>query len=333
MPMVSRRGFLQLSSGLALAPGGLMLAAGDLLAEEAWPTRTITVVVPFAPGGTADIAARPLANHLAGKLGRNVVVENRSGAGGAVGHAYVARAEPDGHTIMVALPSLGVIPEANRLLGNPVTYEMDQFVPVARMFADPVILAVKTSSPWRTLQDFMSAVKSRPGEIAYSSPGFLGTAHLAMEMFLKAAALKMVHVPYQGGGPAFAALISDQVPCVPTLESIAKGQLEAGNIRVLAQWGTERLPSFKDVPTLQEAGYPDVVYILWAGVFAPKKTPGHVVKILRDAIRPFMQDPAVVKRFVAAGSQVSYLDAPEFEQFLQGDTERLLKVVRKIGLS
>jgi tripartite-type tricarboxylate transporter receptor subunit TctC len=201
------------------------------------------------------------------------------------------------------------------------------------MFADPVILAVKTSSPWRTLQEFIAAVKSKPGEISYSSPGFLGTAHLAMEMFLNAAGLKMVHVPYQGGGPAFAALVSDHVRVVPTLESIAKGQIDAGNIRVLAQWGTERLPNFPDVPTLQEAGYPEVVYILWAGVFAPKKTPGSVIKILRNAIRPFMQDKAVVQRFIAAGSQVSYLDGPEFEQFLQGDTDRLVRLVRKIGLS
>jgi len=330
--MVSRRDVLKLSGGLALTPAAATLAAGRA-AAEAWPTRTITVVVPFAPGGTADFAARPLAAYLAEKLGRNVVVENRGGAGGGIGHAYVARAEPDGYTIMVALPSLGVIPEANRLLGKPVTYEMDQFVPIARMFADPTILAVKSSAPWRTLEEFIAAVQAKPGQISYASSGYLGTAHLAMEMFLNAAGLKMVHVPYQGGGPAFAAFVGDQVPVIPTLESIAKGQIDAGNIRVLAQWGTERLPSFPNVPTLQEAGYADVVYILWAGVFAPRKTPEHVVRILRDAIRPFMQDKAVVQRFIAAGSQVSYLDGPEFEQFLQGDTDRLVKLVRKIGLS
>jgi tripartite-type tricarboxylate transporter receptor subunit TctC len=154
-----------------------------------------------------------------------------------------------------------------------------------------------------------------------------------MEMFLHAAGLKMVHVPYQGGGPAFNALLSDQVPVVPTLESIGKGQIDAGNIRILAQWGTERLPNFPDAPTLVEAGYPDVVYILWAGVFTPKKTPEHATRILRDAIRPFMQDKAVIERFVATGSQASYMDGPEFARFLEMDTARLLKVVREIGLS
>jgi tripartite-type tricarboxylate transporter receptor subunit TctC len=331
--VTNRRQLLKLTLGLPFSSGGLSLGADRLHAQEPWPTRTITIVVPFPPGGTADFAARPLAAHLSDTLGQNVVVENKGGAGGGIGHAYVARAEPDGYTIMTALSSLAVIPEGNRLQGKPVAYEMDQFVPLARMFADPPILAVKTSSPWKSLEDFIAAVKNNPGRIPYSSSGHLGTVHLAMEMFLNAAQLKMIHVPYQGGGPAFNALLSDHVPVVPTLESIGKGQIDAGNIRVLAQWGTERLANFPNAPTLQEAGYPEVIYILWTGVFAPKKTPAHVTRILRDAIRPFMQDKAVVERFVKAGSQVSYMDGPEFARFLESDTDRLLKVVRKIGLS
>jgi tripartite-type tricarboxylate transporter receptor subunit TctC len=331
--MTNRREFLKRTLALPLVAGELSLATDRVGAEDAWPTRTITIVVPFPPGGTADFAARPLAAHLSDTFGKNVVVENKGGAGGGIGHAYVARAEPDGYTIMTALPSLAVIPEANRLAGKPVTYEMEQFVPLARMFADPTLLAVKKSSPWSSLEDFIAAVKKNPAQIPYGTSGHLGTVHLAMEMFLNAAGLKMVHVPYQGGGPAFSALLSEQVPVVPTLESIAKGQIDAGNIRILAQWGTERLPSFPHAPTLQEAGYPDVVYILWTGVFAPRKTPAQVTRILRDAIRPFMQDRTVIDRFVNAGSQVSYMDGPEFAQFLQSDTDRLLKVVRKIGLS
>ena len=330
--MTSRRKLLKLTLAAPLWTGGLTVA-GRLRAQEPWPTRAITIVVPFPPGGTADFAARPLAAYLSETFGKNVVVENKGGAGGGIGHAYVARAEPDGYTIMTALPSLAVIPEANRLAGKPATYEMDQFVPLARMFADPMILAVKKSSPWGSLEDFVTAVRKSPGHIPYGSSGHLGTVHLAMEMFLNAAGLKMVHVPYQGGGPAFNALLSDQVPVLPTLESIAKGHLDAGNLRILAQWGTERLPSFPNVPTLQEAGYPDVIYILWAGVFAPTRTPAHVTRILRDAIRAFMQDKAVVERFINAGSQVAYMDGPEFAQFLQTDTDRLLKVMRKIGLS
>ena len=261
------------------------------------------------------------------------MVENKGGAGGGIGHAYVARSEPDGYTIMTALPSLAVIPEANRLAGKPVTYEVNQFVPLGRLLADPTILAVNKSAPWSSLDELITDVRCKPGQIPYGTSGHLGTVHLAMEMFLAAAQLKMVHVPYQGGGPSFSALLSGQVPIVPTLVSTAKGQIDAGNIRVLAQWGTERLPSLPQVPTFQEAGYPDVIYILWTGVFAPKKTPAHVVTILRDAIRSFMHNKTIVERLEQAGSQVAYLDGPEFEIFLQGDTDRLLKIVRKIGLS
>ena len=336
--MTNRREFLKLTIALpfsaAVCPGAADRGrAQDVSPQHPWPARTITIVVPFPPGGTADFAARPLAAYLSETFGKNVVVENKGGAGGGIGHAYVARAEPDGYTIMTALPSLAVIPEANRLAGKPVTYEMDQFVPLARMFADPIILAVKTSSPWNSLEDFLAAVRKNPARIPYGSSGHLGTVHLAMEMFLSAARLKMVHVPYQGGGPAFNALLSDQVPVLPTLESIAKGQLDAGNLRILAQWGTQRLPSFPHAPTLQEAGYPDVIYILWTGVFAPSRTPAQVTGILRNAIREFMAQPAVIERFTKAGSQVSYMDQPEFAQFLQSDTARLLKVVREIGLS
>jgi len=327
--MVSRRELLKFATALPLAEA----APAITRAQSAWPARTISIVVPFPPGGTADIAARPLAAYLSEKLGRSVVVENKSGAGGGIGHAYLAKAEPDGYTIMTALPSLAVIPEATRLQGKTPTYEMDQFVPLARMFADPPLLTVKKSSPWKTFDDFVAAVKSNPGQIPYGTSGYLGTVHLAMEMFLKAAGLKMTHVPYQGGGPSFTALLSDQVPVVPTLESIGKGQFDAGNLRVLAQWGTERLSNFADAPTFQEAGYPEVVYILWTGVFAPKKTPEHVTRILRDTIRPFMQNKAVIERFQNAGSQVSYMDGPDFARFLEADTDRLVKIVRKIGLS
>jgi tripartite-type tricarboxylate transporter receptor subunit TctC len=327
--MTDRRKFMQ---GALAFP---VVAAGQwsVRAEEPWPARTITIVVPFPPGGVADYAARPLAAFLSETLGRNVVVENKGGAGGGIGHAYVARSEPDGYTIMTALPSLAVIPEANRLAGKPVTYEVNQFVPLGRLLADPTILAVNKSAPWSSLDELIADVRSKPGQIPYGTSGHLGTVHLAMEMFLAAAQLKMVHVPYQGGGPSFSALLSGQVPIVPTLVSTAKGQIDAGNIRVLAQWGTERLPGLPQVPTFQEAGYPDVVYILWTGVFAPRKTPAHVVTILRDAIRSFMHNKTIVERLEQAGSQVAYLDGPEFEIFLQGDTDRLLKIVRKIGLS
>src|SRR5437660_9821415 len=171
--MVSRRELLKSVLALPFVPGAV--APNDLQAQEAWPTRAITIVVPFPPGGTADFAARPLAAYLSETFAKNVVVENKGGAGGGIGHAYVARAEPDGYTIMTALPSLAVIPEANRLAGKPVTYEMDQFVALARMFADPPLLTVKKSSLWKPLEDFIAAVEANPGQIPYGTSGYLGT--------------------------------------------------------------------------------------------------------------------------------------------------------------
>src|SRR6516162_1322686 len=174
--MTNRRELLKLTIALpfsvAVCPGAAdRVRAQDVSPQNPWPARTITIVVPFPPGGTADFAARPLAAYLSETFGKNVVIENKGGAGGGIGHAYVARAEPDGYTLMTALPSLAVIPEANRLAGKPATYEMDQFAPLARMFADPVILAVKNSSPWNSFEEFVAAVKQNPGQIGYGSSG------------------------------------------------------------------------------------------------------------------------------------------------------------------
>jgi tripartite-type tricarboxylate transporter receptor subunit TctC len=143
----------------------------------------------------------------------------------------------------------------------------------------------------------------------------------------------MLHVPYQGGAPAFNALLSNQVPVVPTLESIAKGHLQSGDVRVLAHWGTQPQASFPDAPALKDVGYPDVEYLLWAGLFAPRGTPEPVVKILRDAVRPYMQEKQNLQRFITAGSQPAYLDGPEFAKFLETDNARLVKVTKLIGLS
>ena len=301
-------------------------------AQERWPRHPVTIVVPFPAGGVADLAARAGASGLAARLGQAFVIENRAGAGGAVGHAGVARAASDGYTLMVTLSSLGVIPEANRLQGRPTTYEFEQFAPIARLAADPQLLVVGASTPWRDLQQFVEDVTKKPGQITYSTSGLLGAAHLPMEMFLRAADLRMLHVPYQGGSPAFNALLAGQVAVNPNLPSVVKGHLDAGTVRVLAQWGPERLVNFPDVPTMQQAGYTDVVNLLWSGVFAPRQTPDYITLTLREAIRDYMQNPATRAAFTAAGSQPAFLDGPEFATFLEQDLSRLLKVVREIKL-
>jgi tripartite-type tricarboxylate transporter receptor subunit TctC len=330
--MPNRRDIIKGAAALPLLLSGSTLNAGSAQAQ-AFPSKTIVIVVPFPPGGVADYASRPLAAYLTEKFPHPAVVENRAGAGGGVGHAYLARAVPDGHTLMVALPSLAVIPEANRLQGRPANYAMSDFAPIGRMFADAPFLAVKKEAKWKNLEEFVADVKANPGKIAYGTSGLFGTVHLAMEMFLNAAGLQMNHIPYGGGGPAFNALMSDQVPVIPTLVSIVKPQLDAGNLRILAQFGDKRLSQLQDVPTLKEAGYPDVLYILWTGVFAPAKTPEAVQKTLRAALQEFMANPATIERFTKGGSQLGYMDGPEFAKFLEADTARLLAVTRNVKLT
>jgi tripartite-type tricarboxylate transporter receptor subunit TctC len=330
--MPDRRELLKAAAALPFAAGALSLQTGPAKAQG-FPSKTVTIVAPFPAGGVADYAARPLAAFLGPKLGKNVVVENKAGAGGGVGHAYVARAEPDGHTIMVALPSLAVIPEANRLLGRPVNYEVTDFVPLARLFADPVFFAVKTNAKWKTAEEFIDDIKSNPGKIAYGSSGVFGTVHLATEMFLNSAGLKMLHVPYQGGGPAVNALLSDQVPVIPTVASNVKGQLDAGAVRPLLHLGDRPMRTLPSVPSAQSMGYKDVLYILWSGVFAPAKTPESAQHVLRAAIKEFMAKKETIALYEKGGTQLGYLDGPEFAEFLKGDDARLISVTRKVKMS
>jgi len=316
---------LSLASQACLQPFG----AG---AQEAWPTRSITAIVPFPPGGQADLAARPIANALEKILGKPVIIDNRAaGAGGSVGNASAARADPDGYTLLVTLSSLAVLPESDRLFGRPPAYEVSQFTPVARILADPTLLAVPASAPWKTLQDLVDDAKKRPGEIPYGSSGPYGTLHVAMEMFTNAAGIKLLHVPFRGAGPAVTALLSNTIQALASAPGVLKPQVDDGKMRVLANWGAERIKSFPDLPTFKELGYKDVEFYIWAGLFTPKGVPEPIVRRLRDAMKQAMADPAVTRIFETAGSPPAYQDAPEFAKFVESDSARLIEAVKKIG--
>ena len=315
---------------LSLVPA-LPLVGSGAWAQGAWPARTVTMIVPFPPGGQADLAARPIAAALEKILGQPVVVENRGGAGGAVGNAAVARAEPDGYTILMTLSSLAVLPESDRLFGRPPSYEVGQLAPVARVLADPTLLAVPATAPWRTLRDLVEDARKRPGEIPYGSSGPYGTLHVAMEMFAAAAGIKLLHVPYRGAGPAVTGLLSGQIQALASAPGVLKPHVDAGAMRVLANWGAERVPSFPDLPTFKELGYPQVEFYIWAGLFGPKGMPDSVTTRLRDAMRQAMGDREVLRVFENAGSPPAYQDAAEFARFVDADSARLIKAVQVIG--
>ena len=260
---MNRRELLKAAAALPLAQSALSHAA---FAQSPYPSRNVTMIVPFPPGGQADLAARPVALALERILGKPVIVDNRAGGGGgSVGNAAAARAEPDGHTLLMTLSSLAVLPEADRLFDRPVAYEVSQFAPIARVLADPTLLAVPASAPWKTLQEFVDDAKKRPGQIPYGSSGPYGTLHVAMEMFAASAGIKLLHVPFRGAGPALTALLSGTVQAVASAPGTLKQQVDDGKMRVLANWGAERVKSFPDLPTFRELGYKDVEFYIWAG--------------------------------------------------------------------
>ena len=306
------------------------LLASEASAQDAYPSRPITLVVPFPPGGVADIVARPAADALGRVLGAPVIIENKAGAGGGIGMAYVAKAKPDGYTLLLALSSISILPEADKIIGRPPMYQLDQLVPIARLTADPTVLAVRADSRWKTLQEFVADAKKRPGAISYGSSGNYGTMHVPMEMFAGDAGIKLLHVPYTGAGPAVVGLLAGNIDSVATGPSTVIQHVKAGTVRVLASWGDHRLASLPDVPTLSESGF-NAVFFQWSGLFAPAGTPAPVLAKLRDAARVTASDSAFVAALATVQTPVQYLDAPELQRFWDADAQKLGAVVRRVG--
>jgi tripartite-type tricarboxylate transporter receptor subunit TctC len=299
-------------------------------AQDAYPSRPITMIVPFPPGGVADIVGRPLAATMEKTLRQPVVVVNRTGAGGAVGMAAAAKSAPDGYTLLMGLSSISIFPVSDRINGKTPAYELKEFAPIALVTADPTVLVVRTDSPYRTLKDFVDAAKARPGKINYSSSGVYGTLHVAMEIFANAAGIQLFHVPYGGGGPAVTALLGGQVEALASGPAAAIGQIRGGKMRALASWSTERLALLPEIPTFKELGY-DAEFYIWSGVFVPAATPAPVVSRIREAVREAANSADFRSAMEKVSTPVSYLDAPEFQKYWDRDAARLKVALEKIG--
>ncbi len=310
--------------------GALLAGAATLASAQDYPTHPVTMIVPFPPGGVADIVGRPLASEMQKVLRQPVVVVNRTGAGGAVGMAAVAKSPADGYTILMGLSSISIFPVSDRINGKTPAYEMSDFAPIALVTADPTVLAVRADGPYKTVKDFVEAAKANPGKINYSSSGVYGTLHVAMEIFANAAGIKLFHVPYQGGGPAVSALLGGQVQASAQGPAAVVGQIKAGKMRALASWGTERLTLLPDVPTFKELGY-DAEFYIWSGVFAPAATPAPVLGRLREAVRQAANSAEFRSAMEKLQTPVSYLDAPEFQKYWDRDAARLKVALEKIG--
>ena len=288
------------------------------------------MIVPFPPGGLADLVARPVAEAMSRELGQPVVIENRAGAGGGIGMSQAAKARPDGYTILMALSSLTVIPEADTVLARPAMFALTDLRPIARFTADPTVLAVRADASWKTVQQFVDDAKKRPGAINYGSSGSYGTMHVPMEILSQNAGIKMTHVPFTGAGPAVVALLGGQIDAVSSGPATVLQQVKAGKLRVLGHWGTSPLSALPDVTSLKDAGY-SAEYAQWSGLFIPSSTPEPIAQRLRAAAKAAAQDAKVKETILNAGSPVQYQDSPEFEKYVQADAIRMSAVVKRIG--
>ena len=318
--------FTRIVSGVAVA-----LLACAALAQDAFPGRPITMIVPFPPGGVADLTGRPTAAAMEKALKQPIAVVNRSGAGGAVGMAAAANAKPDGYTVLMALSSISIIPEADKLFNRKPAYTMDQLVPVALISADPTILVVHPSLPVKSVKELVALAKAKPGQLSFSSSGIYGTLHMAMEMFAYAAKVKFKHLPTPGAGPAITLLLGGHVEMMASGPAAVIAHVRAGKMRPLAGWGAKRVAALPDLPTFRELGYKDVEFYIWAGLYAPRGTPEVAMKALREAARKGVEDPDFKATMAKLETPVNYLDAPEFQKFWDNDAKRLAAAVKRVG--
>jgi tripartite-type tricarboxylate transporter receptor subunit TctC len=320
-----RRTFLAGSTATAV-----VVAAGSVTAQEVYPSRPITFINPFPPGGAADVVARPLAAVLEPLLKQPVVIETKAGAAGQVGAQFAASAKPDGYTFLVHIVSISGFAEVDKLYDRPVKFTRDDFIPIARFIADPMVLLVNDQQPYKTRKEFVEDVKKKPNELIFSSSGLHGALHLPTALFLKAAGLQMKHLPTNGGGPALTALIGNNSQMLVSSIAAASGQMKAGKARALASFGARRSPAHPDVPTMKELGY-DIEFYLWVGLFAPKGTPEPIVAKLREVAKLAAATEQFQQAMKNIGQEVAYLDQPEFKAFWDADAKRVEEAVRQIG--
>lgn len=322
---MDRRSFVVGSAATAAA-----LASGRAIAQEVYPSRTVTFINPFPPGGAVDVVARPLAAVLEPILKQPVVIDTKAGAAGAVGAQFAAAAKPDGYTLLMHIVSISGFAEVDKLFDRPVKFTNDDFIPIARFIADPMVLIVNDQQPYQTLKEFVDDLKKKPDELIFSSSGLYGALHLPAALFLQAAGVKMKHLPTNGGGPALTALIGNNSQMLCSSIAAANAQMRANKARPLACFGDKRAPALPNVPTMKELGY-DIEFYLWVGMFAPKGTPAPIITALRDASRTAAADEKFAQAMKNLGQDVAYLDQADFKAFWDADAKRVQEAVRQIG--
>jgi tripartite-type tricarboxylate transporter receptor subunit TctC len=310
----------------------MSLAAGTAAAQaQAWPNKTVRVIVPFAPGGTADTLGRLVSQKLSESLKQTFVVENRAGAGGLVGSDLVSKAAPDGYTLVISgVASHAIAPTLSKKLSfDPVK----DFTHIALFGGPPSVLAVHPSVPAKTFKEFVAYAKSQPGKLTYGSPGNGTQGHLVAENMKQVLGIDMVHVPYKGAGPAVADIVAGHITVGSTTLSTTAGQVKAGKIRALAVSSTERVPDFPDVPTFNELGYPELNAVIWFSLSGPAGMPQEIVQRLNSEVRRIMKMPDIREKLKPEGIEPGDLDPKQFSEFLSAELKRWAPVVKATGAS
>jgi tripartite-type tricarboxylate transporter receptor subunit TctC len=318
---------------LALASQALaaiaLVASGLPAQAQSWPDRPIKLVVPYPAGGNADNTARLLATQLSARLGQQVVVDNRPGGGGTIGAAAVAKAAPDGYTLLLDATAFTVNPSLFARL--PFDAAKD-FAPISLVMQAPLLLVVPAASPFKTVADVVQAAKARPGHLTYASAGNGGAQHLAGELFKQGAKMSMTHIPYRGGAPALTDLIGGQVDLMFSATTASGPFVKSGKLRALAISSAQRTPGWEQVPTVTESGVPGFQVNEWNGLFAPAGTPQPILQRLETETRAIVAGPEMKKRFAELGVQGVGSSAQEFKSFVQSETAKWAAVIRASGI-
>jgi tripartite-type tricarboxylate transporter receptor subunit TctC len=317
----------------SLAASALLAAALLLIgpaAAQTWPTKPVRIIVPFAAGGTSDNLGRIVAQKLSETFKQPFVVENRGGASGSIGSEMVARAAPDGYTLVVSgVASHVVVTALSKVPYDPVK----DFTHIALFGGPPSVFAVHPSVPARDLKEFVALAKASPGKYAYASPGNGSHGHLVGEVFKQLAGIDMTHIPYKGGGPAVGDLIAGHVPAASTTLSSAATQIRAGKARGLAVSSGARLPDHPDIPTFREMGYPELVATIWFGLSGPAGMPHEIVHRLNEEVRRILKLPDVRERLRPEGIEPGDMDPQQYTAFIAAELKRWVPILRATGAS
>src|SRR5215213_9965224 len=306
------------------------LAGSSAFAQDAYPSRPITLINPFPPGGAADVVGRPFAAALEPIIKQPVVIDTKAGAAGAVGAQFAAAAKPDGYTLLMHIPSISGFAAVDTLFGRTPKFTRADFIPIARLTEGPMVLVVNDQVPYKTLKEFVEDAKANPNKLIFSSSGLYGALHLPAALMIKATGIQLRHLPTAGGGPALTAVLGNNAQALVSSVAAASAQIKAGKLRALACFSGKRAAAAPDVPTCRELGY-DVEFSIWVGLFAPKGTPDAVITRVRTETRTAVASEPFKKAVDNIGDVVAYLDQPEFKTFWDADAQRVEAAVQSIG--